>query len=484
LGSPLETVVAFVVKLIDDVAKDPGGEDADTCHPRSRQYRVTHVYCQKIYIATEKYNMAERAEILEFIHRFCTNDAERDWARTVSTEQLRSLVILLNDEVIKLVNAANGMRGHCFFLDHLYDFVVTNKPLVNPLTNQVISERQRQQIISAMGGVRSSELSARPNTLPQSHDSVAIAFRNLRTLADAAALSRSESASWSRLSAAPSPMSVSSDDGSPLASEISPSTSASHTSEFLEEIGKSEESSSASPPSTSMEEVGESEESLSTSEDDAPPPSTSMEEVGESEESMSTSEDDAPPPSTSMEEVGKSEEPEDASPPSTSMEEVGESEESSSVSEDVVSPPSISTEEVSEDVVSPLSSSTEEVGESEESSSVSEDVVSPLSSSTDEVGESEESSSVSEDDVVSPLSSSTEDEVGEAAAPPPTSQDAHPPPLASISFDQASEDEEMSVSEDDTLPPPPAVGESVLTWDSPSTSSDETGPYVQSPSAW
>ena len=96
----------------------------------------------------------EKTELLAHIQKACLNfdDVEpvafTKWEE-MSIEELRTVAILLNDEMVMLLNAQEGARGHCYLLESLYEHIIRNARARNPLTGVQITDRQRQNILTA-----------------------------------------------------------------------------------------------------------------------------------------------------------------------------------------------------------------------------------------------------------------------------------------------------------------------------------------------
>ena len=121
----------------------------------------------------------EKTELLAHIQTACLNfnDVEpvalTKW-EDMSIEELRTVAILLNDEMVMLLNAQEGARGHCYLLESLYEHIIRNARARNPLTGGQITDRQRQNILTAWSA------SARlPLQTPQAIDNVAEDYLNL-----------------------------------------------------------------------------------------------------------------------------------------------------------------------------------------------------------------------------------------------------------------------------------------------------------------
>ena len=103
----------------------------------------------------------EKTELLAHIQKACLNfdDVEpvafTKWEE-MSIEELRTVAILLNDEMVMLLNAQEGARGHCYLLESLYEHITRNAFARNPLTGVQITDRQRQNINTAWLGLRRS----------------------------------------------------------------------------------------------------------------------------------------------------------------------------------------------------------------------------------------------------------------------------------------------------------------------------------------
>ena len=95
----------------------------------------------------------EKTELLAHIQKACLNFDVEPFAFTkweeMSIEELRTVAILLNDEMVMLLNAQEGARGHCYLLESLYEHIFRNDRARNPLTNVQITDRQRQNILTA-----------------------------------------------------------------------------------------------------------------------------------------------------------------------------------------------------------------------------------------------------------------------------------------------------------------------------------------------
>jgi len=95
--------------------------------------------------------MTEREELLAKIRTTCINSdsdtiSSSRW-EDMTIEQLRHVVLLLDEEMVQLLDATQGSKGHCFLLNSLYERV-QNTP-TNPYTNEALSENQVQQINQA-----------------------------------------------------------------------------------------------------------------------------------------------------------------------------------------------------------------------------------------------------------------------------------------------------------------------------------------------
>jgi len=94
----------------------------------------------------------ERTELLAQLRQTCFNDEDvatlTPWEE-LSIEELRTVAILLNDEMVLLLNAQEGARGHCYLLTTLYEHIIRNTRARNPLTGSLITDRQRQNIMTA-----------------------------------------------------------------------------------------------------------------------------------------------------------------------------------------------------------------------------------------------------------------------------------------------------------------------------------------------
>lgn len=99
--------------------------------------------------------MSEKLHLLESIRRTCLNYdldplSHMKW-EDMSIIQLRTVVILLEEEMARLYNAGdvpNGTRGHCYLLESLYNYVMQGGTL-NPVTQQPMTARQRYQIMTS-----------------------------------------------------------------------------------------------------------------------------------------------------------------------------------------------------------------------------------------------------------------------------------------------------------------------------------------------
>ena len=95
----------------------------------------------------------EKTELLAHIQKACLNFDVEPFAFTkweeMSIEELRTVAILLNDEMVMLLNAQEGARGHCYLLESLYEHITRNPRARNPLTGAQITDRQRQNINTA-----------------------------------------------------------------------------------------------------------------------------------------------------------------------------------------------------------------------------------------------------------------------------------------------------------------------------------------------
>jgi len=105
--------------------------------------------------------MTEKEELLAKIKSVCYNDDTESisfdsWEK-LTIEQLRSVVILLDNDMVKLLNATQGTKGHCYLLQNIYKWISTPRPAIqgvpgsqqpprNPATNVDLSDRQLYQI--------------------------------------------------------------------------------------------------------------------------------------------------------------------------------------------------------------------------------------------------------------------------------------------------------------------------------------------------
>lgn len=99
--------------------------------------------------------MTERELLLERIATICYNGKDdvdplslTGWSE-MPIEELRTVVILLNDEMIHLLQSHDHTRGHCHLLESLYVYITTDLRAKNLLTNSPITSRQRGHIIAA-----------------------------------------------------------------------------------------------------------------------------------------------------------------------------------------------------------------------------------------------------------------------------------------------------------------------------------------------
>jgi hypothetical protein len=94
----------------------------------------------------------ERVQLLEHIGSTCYNFGDpislMRWEH-MPIQQLRTVALLLNDEMVTLLNARRrGIRGHCYLLEYLYQYVMQGGAR-NPVTGQPITAQQRQHILAA-----------------------------------------------------------------------------------------------------------------------------------------------------------------------------------------------------------------------------------------------------------------------------------------------------------------------------------------------
>jgi len=111
------------------------------------------------YLDLPKRIMAETEELLAQIQRVCINSdmdtmSLSKWDE-LTIDQLRSVVIILDDiEVVQLLHATRGTRGHCYILNSIFEWILTKEneemPATNPNTNTLLSDNQVQQITHAI----------------------------------------------------------------------------------------------------------------------------------------------------------------------------------------------------------------------------------------------------------------------------------------------------------------------------------------------
>lgn len=98
--------------------------------------------------------MADKEQLLKHILKTCLNHDDVEsvsldtWAE-MDVEELRTVVLLLNDGMIQLLDAQEGQQGNCYLLKSLYKWITSNPGGRNPLGGQPITDRQRHHIRSA-----------------------------------------------------------------------------------------------------------------------------------------------------------------------------------------------------------------------------------------------------------------------------------------------------------------------------------------------
>jgi len=67
----------------------------------------------------------------------------------MTVEELRTVVILLDDGILDLIRAQGSMRVPCFFIKSLFEYISASDNAIHPFTRAPITALQRQHIISA-----------------------------------------------------------------------------------------------------------------------------------------------------------------------------------------------------------------------------------------------------------------------------------------------------------------------------------------------
>ena len=108
-------------------------------------------------------NMAQRKELLKKMSRLFYNGANdmdpisHDEWNDLTIEELQTVVLLLDDDMVSLLNALEGTRGHCYLIETLYDYIQSTDRAVNIINNNPITHRQRQQIGDAYRAIHPEE---------------------------------------------------------------------------------------------------------------------------------------------------------------------------------------------------------------------------------------------------------------------------------------------------------------------------------------
>jgi hypothetical protein len=90
--------------------------------------------------------MTERDELLQHVRYVCTNYKNLE---ALSIQELRTLVILLTEDMVELLKARQNTRGPCYMLHELFYRMEFGENATNPLTGIFVTDRQRHQIVSA-----------------------------------------------------------------------------------------------------------------------------------------------------------------------------------------------------------------------------------------------------------------------------------------------------------------------------------------------